>query len=151
MTSWTRSSPPKKKPRVADSFPNLLWQTRAAKTQRGFCNVRWGNAAVREIGLWRAVKARGWLDALPPAFTRGVPPVRTLVAGGARHPHIFSQNGTKIRIANTEREYCLMLCCRKFVLPPPPVCALEAPPSQVRGARAAAPPVRQITFYLSAE
>ena len=38
----------------------------------------------RQIGIWRAVKVRGRLDALPPAFTRGVAPVRTLVPGGVR-------------------------------------------------------------------
>ena len=39
------------------------------------------------FGQWRAVPMR--YTALPPALVRGVVPVRTLVPGGVRHPHIF--------------------------------------------------------------
>ena len=48
-----------------------------------------------QIGICRAVKVRGRLDALPPAFTRGVAPVRTLVSGGARHLYIFQKKNAK--------------------------------------------------------
>ena len=48
-----------------------------------FCAHRAGATSI-QIGICRAVKAHGWLDALPPAFTRGVPPVLKLVAGGVR-------------------------------------------------------------------
>ena len=39
------------------------------------------------FGQWRAVPMR--YTSLPPALVRGVVPVRTLVPGGVRHPHIF--------------------------------------------------------------
>ena len=35
---------------------------------------------------------RGWIDALPPSFTRGVIPVRTLVSGGVRIPNSKASN-----------------------------------------------------------
>ena len=51
------------------------------------------------MGICRAVccMVRGWMRyaALPPAFMRGVPPVRKLVAGGVRYPHLFHKKRTR--------------------------------------------------------
>ena len=70
----------------------------------------------------------------PPAFMRGVPPVRKLVAGGVRHPHLFHKKERGIRTGNTEREYFLRFASGNSYSPRPSASA-GTPPSQVRGAR----------------
>ena len=40
--------------------------------------------------------------------------------GGSPSPVYLSKKECEIRTANTEREFCFTLCCREFVLPPPP-------------------------------
>ena len=49
---------------------------------------------------------------LPPALVRGV-----AKPGGVRQPHIFHKRVPRIRTANTESAFCLVLCCREFILP----------------------------------
>ena len=65
-------------------------------------------------------------------------------AGGSSSPAYLSKNSVKDRVVNTEKLFYLTLCCRKFVLPRHHLSGLVPPPSQVRGARAAAPPALQI-------
>ena len=96
----------------------------------------------------------GWMRyaALPPAFTRGVVPVRTLVPGGVRHPHPFHKKCEEWNCKHRKINYWTLSELRT-----PPVPALAqghfthgmiapgnhwhfeslraAPPSQVRGAR----------------
>ena len=81
---------------------------------------------------------------MPPAFTRGGDTSAHTGIGGSPSPAYLSQKSMKNRAGNTERLFYLTLFCQKFVLPPAPVCGLVPPPSQVRGARAAAPPALQI-------
>ena len=66
-----------------------------------------GYEARLQIGIWQRVLASGRLDALPPAFTRGVSPVRTLVTGGARHPYIFHKMAHRTRTATQKDTFVL--------------------------------------------
>ena len=93
------------------------------------------NTATQQVGTWMAVKVRGRLDALPPAFTRGVPPVRRPGGGG-------STNSRQQSVKQNSLSVFAVLISHSFFerytgdgLPPIPVCALVSPPSQVRGAR----------------
>ena len=54
-------------------------ERRSRKNDFGY----WLSWAAREIGICRAVKVHGWLDALPPTFTRGVPKVAHTGGGGS--------------------------------------------------------------------
>ena len=79
----------------------------------------------------------GWLDALPPAFTRGVPPVRTLVAGGVRIPGCRALN--RIIFLYLPSLF-LVLFSERYVgdeLPPLPVCATITTPLTSAGGKAA--------------
>ena len=72
---------------------------------------------------------REWIDALPPAFTRGVSPVRTLVTGGVRIPSCRAFN--RIIFLYLPSLF-LVLFCERYVgdeLPPVPVCATLTTPS----------------------
>ena len=87
-------------------------------------------------GICRAVKVRGWIDALPPAFTRGVSKVAHTGDGGSTK---FRQQSVKqIFIFLCFPSLFFVYFYERYVgdwLPPMPVCALVSPPSQVRGAR----------------
>ena len=93
------------------------------------------NTATQQVGTWMAVKVRGRLDALPPAFTRGVPPVRRPGGGG-------STNSRQQSVKQNSLSVFAVLISHSFFerytgdgLPPIPVCALVSPPSQVRGGK----------------
>ena len=74
-------------------------ERRSRKNDFGY----WLSWAAREIGICRAVKVHGWLDALPPTFTRGVPKVAHTGGGGSSSPAYLSQIRVKNRAVNTER------------------------------------------------
>ena len=73
---------------------------------------------------------RGRLDALPPAFTRGVAPVRTLVPGGARHPHPFHKKCEEWNCKHRKINY---LTPSEIRTPPVPALAQGHPPHKCGG------------------
>ena len=100
-------------------------------------------AAKRQIGICRAVKAQGWLDALPPAFTRGVVPVRTLVPGGVRHPHPFHKKCEEWNCKHRKINY---LTLSEIRTPPVPALAQGHPPHKCGGqGRVPHPPAHHST------
>ena len=102
-----------------------------------------GTPPAREIGICRAVKAQGWLDALPPAFTRGVVPVRTLVPGGVRHPHPFHKKCEEWNCKHRKINY---LTLSEIRTPPVPALAQGHPPHKCGGqGRVPHPPAHHST------
>ena len=73
-------------------------------------------------------------SALAPRTCEGGATSSQTGGGGSPSPAYLSQKSVKNRTVNTARSF-FAFCCREFVLPPVPVCALVPPPSQVRGAR----------------
>ena len=73
---------------------------------------------------------RGRLDALPPAFTRGVVPVRTLVPGGVRHPHPFHKKCEEWNCKHRKINY---LTLSEIRTPPVPALAQGHPPHKCGG------------------
>ena len=94
-----------------------------------------GYEARLQIGIWQRVLASGRLDALPPAFTRGVSPVRTLVTGGARQPYIFHKMAQRTRTATQKDTFVLRSAAGNSYSPRHQFENWWHPPSQVRGAR----------------
>ena len=95
------------------------------------------------MGICRAVKAQGWLDALPPAFTRGVVPVRTLVPGGVRHPHPFHKKCEEWNCKHRKINY---LTLSEIRTPPVPALAQGHPPHKCGGqGRVPHPPAHHST------
>ena len=67
---------------------------------------------------------------MPPAFTRGVAPVRTLVPGGARHPHPFHKKCEEWNCKHRKINY---LTLSEIRTPPVPALAQGHPPHKCGG------------------
>ena len=67
---------------------------------------------------------------MPPAFTRGVVPVRTLVPGGVRHPHPFHKKCEEWNCKHRKVNY---LTLSEIRTPPVPALAQGHPPHKCGG------------------
>ena len=67
---------------------------------------------------------------MPPAFTRGVVPVRTLVPGGVRHPHPFHKKCEEWNCKHRKINY---LTLSEIRTPPVPALAQGHPPHKCGG------------------
>ena len=89
--------------------------------------------AVRQIGICRAVKVRGRLDALPPAFTRGVARVAHTGAGGSPSSAFVSQKGAKNKNSNHRKIILFDALVPGIRTPPVPALAQGHPPHKCGG------------------
>ena len=89
------------------------------------------------MGICRAVccMVRGWMRyaALPPAFMRGVPPVRKLVAGGVRYPHLFHKKRTRNKDGKNRKVMLFYALLPEIRTPPVPALAQGHPPHKCGG------------------
>ena len=80
---------------------------------------------------------------MPPAFTRGVVPVRTLVPGGVRHPHPFHKKCEEWNCKHRKINY---LTLSEIRTPPVPALAQGHPPHKCGGqGRVPHPPAHHST------
>ena len=92
-----------------------------------------GNKENRKIGICRAVKVRGRLDALPPAFTRGVARVAHTGAGGSPSSAFVSQKGAKNKNSNHRKIILFDALVPGIRTPPVPALAQGHPPHKCGG------------------
>ena len=86
-----------------------------------------------QIGICRAVKVRGRLDALPPAFTRGVAKVAHTGAGGSPSSAFVSQKGAKNKNSNHRKIILFDALVPGIRTPPVPALAQGHPPHKCGG------------------
>ena len=88
---------------------------------------------IYKLGICRAVKVRGRLDALPPAFTRGVAKVAHTGAGGSPSSAFVSQKGAKNKNSNHRKIILFDALVPGIRTPPVPALAQGHPPHKCGG------------------
>ena len=97
------------------------------------CGRRNASPTPLQIGICRAVKVRGRLDALPPAFTRGVARVAHTGAGGSPSSTFVSQKGAKNKNSNHRKIILFDALVPGIRTPPVPALARGHPPHKCGG------------------